>query len=124
MIRRPPRSTRTDTLFPYTTLFRSGVHPHELAGELLGLVAFIGERLVGVALQPLVVGQLPLLPGFRQWEVGGLDVTEDQLGQIDRVDQLVRWGYREAVELLNDRAVVADDVVAEDRKSTRLNSSH
>src|SRR3546814_1222838 len=25
MIRRPPRSTRTDTLFPYTTLFRSGV---------------------------------------------------------------------------------------------------
>src|SRR3546814_20201990 len=25
MIRRPPRSTRTDTLFPYTTLFRSGM---------------------------------------------------------------------------------------------------
>src|SRR3546814_954313 len=28
MIRRPPRSTRTDTLFPYTTLFRSN-HPFE-----------------------------------------------------------------------------------------------
>src|SRR3546814_12313586 len=27
MIRRPPRSTRTDTLFPYTTLFRSGACP-------------------------------------------------------------------------------------------------
>src|SRR3546814_8073884 len=27
MIRRPPRSTRTDTLFPYTTLFRSGTEP-------------------------------------------------------------------------------------------------
>src|SRR3546814_16098586 len=27
MIRRPPRSTRTDTLFPYTTLFRSIQHP-------------------------------------------------------------------------------------------------
>src|SRR3546814_11037681 len=26
MIRRPPRSTRTDTLFPYTTLFRSHAH--------------------------------------------------------------------------------------------------
>src|SRR3546814_8113974 len=26
MIRRPPRSTRTDTLFPYTTLFRSPVY--------------------------------------------------------------------------------------------------
>src|SRR3546814_4979779 len=28
MIRRPPRSTRTDTLFPYTTLFRSGAASH------------------------------------------------------------------------------------------------
>src|SRR3546814_2353032 len=27
MIRRPPRSTRTDTLFPYTTLFRSALLP-------------------------------------------------------------------------------------------------
>src|SRR3546814_4768401 len=27
MIRRPPRSTRTDTLFPYTTLFRSAPRP-------------------------------------------------------------------------------------------------
>src|SRR3546814_2830178 len=33
MIRRPPRSTRTDTLFPYTTLFRSG------AGHCGGAVA-------------------------------------------------------------------------------------
>src|SRR3546814_2872336 len=31
MIRRPPRSTRTDTLFPYTTLFRSVLH--EVAGD-------------------------------------------------------------------------------------------
>src|SRR3546814_7065994 len=29
MIRRPPRSTRTDTLFPYTTLFRS-LHQHAI----------------------------------------------------------------------------------------------
>src|SRR3546814_1147450 len=28
MIRRPPRSTRTDTLFPYTTLFRSTLRPY------------------------------------------------------------------------------------------------
>src|SRR3546814_7581521 len=34
MIRRPPRSTRTDTLFPYTTLFRS-VGLEALAHELL-----------------------------------------------------------------------------------------
>src|SRR3546814_18539545 len=31
MIRRPPRSTRTDTLFPYTTLFRSDLAPEALA---------------------------------------------------------------------------------------------
>src|SRR3546814_18316839 len=30
MIRRPPRSTRTDTLFPYTTLFRSRLEAHGL----------------------------------------------------------------------------------------------
>src|SRR3546814_6752112 len=29
MIRRPPRSTRTDTLFPYTTLFRSISYPND-----------------------------------------------------------------------------------------------
>src|SRR3546814_20843677 len=34
MIRRPPRSTRTDTLFPYTTLFRSG---HGGAGDVRAL---------------------------------------------------------------------------------------
>src|SRR3546814_11102758 len=32
MIRRPPRSTRTDTLFPYTTLFRSLASPLHAAG--------------------------------------------------------------------------------------------
>src|SRR3546814_8387673 len=38
MIRRPPRSTRTDTLFPYTTLFRSAGEPgagHRRAGGRL-----------------------------------------------------------------------------------------
>src|SRR3546814_3827670 len=37
MIRRPPRSTRTDTLFPYTTLFRSGVpcQAHHTVDEIL-----------------------------------------------------------------------------------------
>src|SRR3546814_18165322 len=34
MIRRPPRSTRTDTLFPYTTLFRSGARVEHRLGAL------------------------------------------------------------------------------------------
>src|SRR3546814_6317320 len=36
MIRRPPRSTRTDTLFPYTTLFRSPVRRRYPASVLCG----------------------------------------------------------------------------------------
>src|SRR3546814_7637273 len=36
MIRRPPRFTRTDTLFPYTTLFRSGQVLHLLPGTGTG----------------------------------------------------------------------------------------
>src|SRR3546814_18821976 len=40
MIRRPPRSTRTDTLFPYTTLFRSRrrCHHHRRVAKIFGLV--------------------------------------------------------------------------------------
>src|SRR3546814_4365237 len=38
MIRRPPRSTRTDTLFPYTTLFRSYLRsPREIQPSMIGL---------------------------------------------------------------------------------------
>src|SRR3546814_13160671 len=37
MIRRPPRSTRTDTLFPYTTLFRSIASPPRRRGPLSAL---------------------------------------------------------------------------------------
>src|SRR3546814_20327396 len=53
MIRRPPRSTRTDTLFPYTTLFRSlrvlRARPRDVAQRLAGLARIaitgkIGDR--------------------------------------------------------------------------------
>src|SRR3546814_3533227 len=44
MIRRPPRATRTDTLFPYTTLFRSLIHGYmmPLAVGSLGLGMMAG----------------------------------------------------------------------------------
>src|SRR3546814_18876908 len=60
MIRRPPRSTRTDTLFPYTTLFRSG------------LVAFL---VVEQILEPLA-GQ----------EDGGADPPDDILRRLGPPD--------------------------------------
>src|SRR3546814_8076125 len=64
MIRRPPGSTRTDTLVPYTTLFRSGVagREHALAVDLgpvrqAGPAAGVGEHRVGLELD-LAVGGL------------------------------------------------------------------
>src|SRR3546814_16957011 len=49
MIRRPPRSTRTDTLFPYTTLFRSlPTEVHELLDSEAERVAPLAEDLFHV----------------------------------------------------------------------------
>src|SRR3546814_4138650 len=60
MIRHPPRSTRTDTLFPYTTLFRSAVAPAVVIGVAGGdlplalrlLLRHVGVELGGVGLRP------------------------------------------------------------------------
>src|SRR3546814_20516588 len=51
MIRRPPRSTRTDTLFPYTTLFRS-------LAEILGAGAIGGVALDIDALDAALVDEV------------------------------------------------------------------
>src|SRR3546814_3119082 len=66
MIRRPPRSTRTDTLFPYTTLFRS-THRIHLRGQLqhrveAHLLVFRAEaeQAVDVEAQRAFVGSLLL----------------------------------------------------------------
>src|SRR3712207_8931190 len=92
MIRRPPRST----LFPYTTLFRSGADELDLARA-----ADLGE--VGVLGEEAVTG------------VDGLDVRH--LGGGDDAVHL-------QVALARRRLADADGLVGEDRKSTRLNSSH
>src|SRR3546814_3740961 len=50
MIRRPPRSTRTATLFPYTTLFRSGgraQHDDEFFHPMFAVVRFILDDELG-----------------------------------------------------------------------------
>src|SRR3546814_3781607 len=99
MTRRPPRSTRTDTLFPYTTLFRSHLAAH------------------------------------RHWNVrtdAGVDRVADQLqhGWVQRVVKII-----DLIVDPVDRQCVLDQHVGadrensrmtrqQDRKSTRLNSSH
>src|SRR3546814_3032302 len=52
MIRRPPRSTRTDTLFPYTTLFRSRLQP----------IGDIGQRRYASGFLVIAVHHLPRRP--------------------------------------------------------------
>src|SRR3546814_9631016 len=56
MIRRPPRSTRTDTLFPYTTLFRSASAQHLQAAPREAMVTAVlpgEERRVGDIFQEI-----------------------------------------------------------------------
>src|SRR3546814_3985244 len=73
MIRRPPRSTRTDTLFPYTTLFRSAAGPagteeppavqrlfDEAAFGFLGLQGLEGGKLDGAPDARFVLGDAEL----------------------------------------------------------------
>src|SRR3546814_12373766 len=55
MIRRPPRSTRTDTLFPYTTLFRS-------LGALLDAASAALRELPNVRLP-----RVPRMADFAEW---------------------------------------------------------
>src|SRR3546814_17596959 len=66
MIRRPPRSTRTDTLFPYTTLFRSA------------------RRAVDVELEVLVLQRHVDLLGFGQHHHGGRRGVDPALALGDR----------------------------------------
>src|SRR3546814_1680575 len=74
MIRRPPRSTRTDTLFPYTTLFRS---PLRCVGAVLEGLALRCDRLADLADDAHAAavelhGELDGLAGFEQ----GFDVGD------------------------------------------------
>src|SRR3546814_19196376 len=68
MIRRPPRSTRTDTLFPYTTLFRSPGQSH----RLVELGAQRLRRHIDGALHDLLVHLGPVAE-----LVGGIDLNFD-----------------------------------------------
>src|SRR3546814_11276395 len=104
MIRRPPRSTRTDTLFPYTTLFRS-VEPRRL-DRARGRAVIQGiERRTAREKRPF--GR------FHARNAAAFLIDQDrQVGPAVEIAKLVG----EAPQLLA--------VLDIDRKSTRLNSSH
>src|SRR3546814_19019386 len=119
MIRRPPRSTRTDTLFPYTTLFRS-----RLLLRLACLCLPLGQQ-VGVLAADDAPVQVHVDVAAAQQNHGRppLDLAlAQQRGDADRraaLDDLALLGVGVA-----DGAGDLRLVHQEDRKSTRLNSSH
>src|SRR3546814_1037870 len=106
MILRPPRSTRTDTLFPYTTLFRSVLIAAIAGGgrqALLAAILSVGAAVVLELVEPSVqfdpisvVTALALAGGIIVFAAG-----------------IAPWQRRSRKE--NEQV---------DRKSTRLNSSH
>src|SRR3546814_18248101 len=98
MIRRPPRSTRTDTLFPYTTLFRS-VYAED-----------------GMALEQLMAFTVSE-DHERQTQVW--DAIKDAWSKEPY--QIRRMLTETTVRASDKRAVFLG---IGDRKSTRLNSSH
>src|SRR3546814_10641960 len=105
MIRRPPRSTRTDTLFPYTTLFRSkgGAGTLLLTGDNSGYVA--ATQVAGGTLG--VEGLLGSL------------VTVAEAGRLEGAGRV--GGISNAGVVAPGRGGIG---TLTDRKSTRLNSSH
>src|SRR3546814_19912159 len=94
MIRRPQRSTRTDTLFPYTSLFRSVLLAMPVAAAIIVAAALLEDDHL-------------LALGLRH------DLGRD--GQTRHVLQVTALAGEQHVAELHGRA---------DRKSTRLNSSH
>src|SRR3546814_15684666 len=102
MIRAPPRSTRTDTLLPYTTLFRSALvltRHSNIAALLLGLLSATG--FAPLQLWPLTLISFALF-------LFVVERAESQNGALVR-----GWWFG-----------MGHFTAGLDRKSTRLNSSH
>src|SRR3546814_1812983 len=124
MIRRPPRSTRTDTLFPYTTLFRSEAR------------AWAREQWPGDGIPTLLISPCSS-HGLRNWRSDRYAAVADHAAA--RGWRIVLCGGRSELERDTADAIItamqapALDLVGKDtlkqlpaldRKSTRLNSSH
>src|SRR3546814_2936563 len=166
MIRRPPRSTRTDTLFPYTTLFRSlGLpdpdnfgkrYPHQVSGGQLQRAMPAMALCPGPALivfdEPTtaldVTTQIDVLAAIKraieETETAALYITHDlavvaqisddimvlrhgrmvEYGPVKQIIEAPREDYTR--QLVSVRQIQKQEAPeqSEDRKSTRLNSSH
>src|SRR3546814_2305397 len=118
MIRRPPRSTRTDTLFPYTTLFRSIIY-----GD--GGDYYFAKTLTAAQRKAVLAEMLPRLRAHPQIEAV---VTREELRSEEHTSELqslMRISY--AVFCLKKKRGQGNQVthaVEPTQKTTRLNYSH
>src|SRR3546814_3379945 len=88
MIRRPPRSTRTDTLFPYTTLFRSVSDPDRSDGQPVGTpISFQFD----CPPDPSLMEISQLYQAF--WAAVGAEVNLNQVEQATHVNQGMAGDY-------------------------------
>src|SRR3546814_10782596 len=99
MLRRPPRSTRTDTLFPYTTLFRSDMviallahhaQAHHLTGRI-HFVKIVEAQKVGHAFAPIVRQILALLAAARQQNAARTEHRSEE--HTSELQSLMRISY-------------------------------
>src|SRR3546814_4500481 len=112
MIRRPPRSTRTDTLFPYTTLFRS-----QPARDGRTQVDQDAEAQHPVQRVAIAGRQMRLAVAHHDLPTVEIDQRLDEAGGAQH--------QREAAEIRDAQGPRDDGEIGKtDRKSTRLNYSH
>src|SRR3546814_6228721 len=148
MIRRPPRSTRTDTLFPYTTLFRSPRRnradqcKHTEEEVKVGTFRIDGERRVGVLDE--AAGQVRPFALERGQAERGVDALARLAAEGQELPELGKPVALSDIELEAPLPLPRRNIFcvgtnyhapaqklassgfdsSADRKSTRLNSSH
>src|SRR3546814_6216809 len=127
MIRRPPRATRTDTLFPYTTLFRS-----PLAGRFFDACTAPAP---GMTIDEAAIRRnkgRAMSKGEIGCYASHFSIWQDMVGRgvrqaiILEDDTVVDWAYLEPLARTDLHAEGNDYLrlyANRDRKSTRLNSS-
>src|SRR3546814_11146206 len=115
MIRRPPRSTRTDTLVPYTTLFRSEIGDNRRAGETApgqtpragrSVRAWWTSRNPGFGVEETVLSKIHIL-GIAGTFMGGVAALAREL------DQEVEGSDQEVYPPIDRTSVVSGKSVSE-----------